>query len=322
MSEAASTPATSAALPESTGSAQALLDPTTLHAIASLDLRARLVADALFAGAHRSRRFGASTEFAEHKLYTPGDDLRRLDWRVMGRLDKHYVRRTEDETRTDVVIIADTSGSMAYRGGARGKETHSKLDVAKTLAAAIATIASHQQDAAGISLFAADEHAQLPARARTDTLAHIGALLMRAEAKGTSQLAATLDAVTQRWRRKAVVVVISDLIDTGAHALDALGVLRRRGGDAIVLQVLHDDELDFPFDGVVKFEDLEGSREVQVDAPLVRKAYLDELASFLRDCEQATARADGRYALVRTGSSVVEPLASVLELSKNAGGRR
>ncbi len=304
------TPSTSAT---TSTTASSLLSPETLHGIMPLDLRARIVADALFAGGHRSRRFGSSTEFAEHKVYTPGDDLRRLDWRVMGRLDKSYVRRTEDETRTDVVIVVDTSGSMAYAGGARGSVGPSKLDVARTLSAAVAFIALHQQDAPGVSLFAGHEHASLPARGRGDALGQIGELLVAARAEGPSSLASTLQAVTSRLRRKTVVVVVSDLIDAGPDALSALGVLRRRGGDAIVLQVLHDDELDFPFDGVVKFEDLEGDREVQVDAPLVRKAYLDELAKFLRDCERAAAACDARLGVCRVNASVVEVLAAVLD---------
>jgi uncharacterized protein (DUF58 family) len=309
-SAATSTTSSTQAPPTTTSS---LLSPATLHGIMPLDLRARIVADALFAGGHRSRRFGSSTEFAEHKVYTPGDDLRRLDWRVMGRLDKSYVRRTEDETRTDVVIVVDTSGSMAYAGGARGSIGASKLDVARTLAAAVAWIALHQQDAPGVSLFAGQEHASLPARGRGDALGQIGELLIKARAEGPSALATTLQAVTSRLRRKTVVVVVSDLIDAGPESLSALGVLRRRGGDAIVLQVLHDDELDFPFDGVVKFEDLEGDREVQVDAPLVRRAYLDELAVFRRDCDRAAAACDARLGVCRVNESVVEVLAAVLD---------
>jgi uncharacterized protein (DUF58 family) len=305
------------AAPASTSAAtttvSSLLSPATLHGITPLDLRARIVADALFSGGHRSRRFGSSTEFAEHKVYTPGDDPRRLDWRVMGRLDKSYVRRTEDETRTDVVIVVDTSGSMAYAGGARGSVGASKLDVARTLAAAVAFIAIHQQDAPGVSLFAGTEQSSLPARGRADALGQIGELLVAARAEGPSALGNTLRAIVSRLRKKSVVVIISDLIDAGPDALEALGVLRRRGGDAIVLQVLHDDELDFPFDGVVKFEDLEGDREVQVDAPLVRKAYLDELAAFLRDCERTAGASDARYALFRVGASIIEPLATALD---------
>jgi len=311
--EGVAAPASTSTSTTTATTVSSLLSPATLHGITPLDLRARIVADALFAGGHRSRRFGSSTEFAEHKVYTPGDDLRRLDWRVMGRLDKSYVRRTEDETRTDVVIVVDTSGSMAYAGGARGTVGASKLDVARTLAAAVAFIAIHQQDAPGVSLFAGTEQASLPARGRGDALGQIGELLVAARAEGPSALGDTLRAVASRLRKKSVVVVISDLIDAGPDALEALGVLRRRGGDAIVMQVLHDDELDFPFDGVVKFEDLEGDREVQVDAPLVRKAYLDELAAFLRDCERAAGASDARYAVFRVGASIVEPLAAALD---------
>lgn len=306
-------PAPSPAPPPASSGVSAMLAPETLHAIVPIELRARLVADALFAGGHRSRRFGSSTEFAEHKVYTPGDDIRRLDWRVMGRLDKSYVRRTEDETRTDVVIVVDTSNSMAYAGGARGTLGPSKLDVARTLAAATAFIALQQQDAPGVSLFAGEEHASLPPRGRGDALGQIGEVLLGAKADGGTALGATLRRVGERLRRKAVVVVISDLIDAGADALDTLGVLRRRGGEAMVMQVLHDDELDFPFDGVVKFEDLEGDREVQVDAPLVRKAYLAELAAFLGDVENRAGANDARYGLFRVGGSVVEPLGAILD---------
>ena len=290
-----------------------MLGPETLHGIMPIELRARIVADALFAGGHRSRRFGSSTEFAEHKVYTPGDDVRRLDWRVMGRLDKSYVRRTEDETRTDVLIVVDTSNSMSYAGGARGALGPSKLDVARTLAAATAFIALQQQDAPGVSLFAGNEHASLAPRGRGDALGHIGELLLTATADGKTELGATLRRVGDRLRRKAVVVVISDFIDAGTDALDALGVLRRRGGEAMVMHLMHDDELDFPFDGVVKFEDLEGDREVQVDAPLVRKAYLAELAAFLADVERQATGNDARYGLFRVGGSVVPPLRAILD---------
>jgi uncharacterized protein (DUF58 family) len=304
------------------GGGAALLSPATLHGIASLELRARLVADALFAGGHRSRRFGSSSEFAEHKLYTPGDDLRRLDWKVMGRLDRNYVRRTEDETRVDVAIVVDTSRSMAYAGGARGALSTSKLEVARTLAAAVGYIALHRGDAPGLSLFAGEERAHLPPRGRGDTLATMCAALVDVAADGQTSLRQALERVGERARRKTVVVVISDFVDCSGESLQALAVLRRQGGEAIVLQVMHEDELDFPFDGVVKFEDLEGPREVQLEAPLVRDAYLDELRHFLADVEGAVARADGRYALVRCDRSVVEPLAHALDDVPRAGGRR
>ena len=162
-------------------------------------------------------------------------------------------------------------------------------------------------------MFAGSESIFLPPRARGDALEALTGALSVAVADGRTSLAETLHKVGSRLRKRAVVVVISDLIDAGADALDALGVLRRRGGDAIVIQVLHDDEVDFPFDGVVKFEDLEGDREVQVDAPLVRQAYLAELRNFLNDVENACAKNDARYALCRTHANVVQILAAALD---------
>lgn len=316
----AATAKTAADLSTSSLSDEAMLSPSVLHQLSSLQLRARLVADAILSGSHRSRRFGSSAEFAEHKLYAPGDDIRFLDWKVMARKDRLYVRRTEDETRTDVIVVVDTSNSMAYAGGATGRLTNSKLEVARTLAAAVSHVAIRSQDAPGLALFADGERLWMPPRGRADALPQVMAELGRIDATGKTALADALEAVSSRLRRKAVVVVISDLIDCTAESLDALGVLRRRGCDAVVLQVMHEDELDFPYDGVVKFEDLEGDREVQVDAPLVRKAYLEELRRFLDDAEARCASNDARYALVRTDTSVVPPLANVL--ANRMGGAR
>jgi uncharacterized protein (DUF58 family) len=280
-----------------------------------------MVADALFAGGHRSRRFGSSAEFAEHKPYAPGDDLRRLDWKVMARQNRSYIRRTEDETRTDIVVVVDTSMSMAYAGGARGALTTSKLEVAKTLAAALAYVAQHRADAPGLSLFAGVERAHLPPRGKSDALAQVCSALLATEADGKTALAEAVERVCERLKRKAIVVVISDFIDCTPDSLAALGVLRKRGGEAIVMQVLHEDEVDFPFDGVVKFEDLEGHRDVQVDAPLVREAYLEELRRFLTEIETACGDNDARYALCRTDRSPVEALAHALSAGVDVGGR-
>jgi uncharacterized protein (DUF58 family) len=197
-------------------------------------------------------------------------------------------------------------------GGARGADTTAKLEVAKTLAASAAYVAQHRADAAGLALFAGDERGWLPPRGKTDAFSQICGALAGVEAGGPTALADALATVSDRLRRKAVVVVISDFIDCGGASLDALGVLRKRGGDAIVLQVLHEDEVDFPFDGVVKFEDLEGTREVQVDAPLVKQAYLAELARFLADVEGACGKNDARYALCRCDRPPAEALARAL----------
>lgn len=293
-----------------------LLSAQTLSGIASLELRARIVGEGVLAGVHRSRRFGSSSEFAEHKLYSPGDDLRRLDWKAYARMDRFFVRRYEDETNLEVVLVVDTSGSMAYAGGARGSFSLSKLEAARTLAASVAWIASQHSDAPGLSLFAGAESASLPARARRD---HLGALfdaLERARPDGKTELLGALERIADRLVRRALVVVISDLIDCRAEALGPLGVLRRRGCDVVILQTLDRDELDLPFDGVVRFEDLEGDREVQVDVPLVRDAYLEELRRFLDGMAAEAARLDLRLHLAPTDASPVATLTAALEGSR------
>jgi uncharacterized protein (DUF58 family) len=297
-----------------------LLEPRTIYGIAPLELRARVVGDGALAGVHRSRRFGSSSEFAEHKLYAPGDDLRRLDWKAYARMDRYFVRRYEDETNLEVALIVDTSGSMAYAGGARGAFSVQKLEAARTLAAGVAWIASQHSDAPGLSLFAGDERAELPPRARRD---HLGALfetLERARPDGETHLEEALRRVGERLVRRALVVVISDLIDCTPASLAPLGVMRRRGCDVIILQTLDRDELELPFDGVVRFEDLEGEREVQVDAPLVREAYLEELKKFLDGMSAEAARLDLRFHLAPTDESPVVTLTRALEGSRLTRG--
>lgn len=308
--------------PASVARGSELLSAATLYGISPLELRARVIAQSVSAGAHKSKRYGSSSQFAEHKVYAPGDDLRRLDWKAFARMDRYFVRRYEDETALEVVIIVDTSGSMAYAGGARGALSLAKLEAARTLAASLAWIALHTGDAAGVTLFAAANSEALPPRGRSSQLAAILDVLERAQAEGKSEFAAVLARVGEAVVRRSLIVVISDLIDAPLSALAPLGVLRRRGSDVIVLQTLDRDELDLPFDGVVRFEDLEGDREMQVDVPLVREAYLEEMQRFLDDAAAACARLDVRWQLAPTDVSPVDILRRALHGHRLAGGDR
>jgi uncharacterized protein (DUF58 family) len=305
-------------------SSAALLSASTVYGIAPLELRARVVADGVVAGVHKSRRFGSSSEFAEHKIYAPGDDVRRLDWKAYARVDRYFVRRYQDETHLDVAIVLDTSGSMAYAGGARGTVSIGKLEAARTLAAAIAWIAAHTGDAAGVTLFAGDHSSaeHLPPRGRSSQLAAIIDVLERARPDGGTDVGAVLERVGQRLARRSLVVVISDLIDTPVTSLATLGVMRKRGSDVIVLQTLDRDELELPFDGVVRFEDLEGDREIQVDVPLVREAYLEEMKRFLDEAAAECGRLDVRWHLAPTDASPVATLTHALDGHRIAGGAR
>ncbi len=298
-----------------------LLDAATVHQLAPLSLRARTVAEGMLVGTHKSRRFGSSSEFAEHKVYAPGDDTRHLDWRAYARMDRFYVRRYEEETNLDIFLVVDASKSMAYAGGAKGDVTASKLDVARTYASAVAYLAHRQSDATGLTVFwgAAKEPTHLPPKARRDRLLALYEALLQTEASGNTLAVEALEQVSARMRRRALVVVISDLLDVGTDILGPLGALRARGADVLLLHTLHDDELTFPFDGVVRFEDLEGEREAQVDAPGIRDAYLEEIGKWLKEIEAGVAKRDLRYTLAPSGAAPAEILAKAL-LQMGSGG--
>lgn len=303
-------------------SGRRLLAAEDIFGLASLEARARVIADGVLIGAHRSRRFGSSTEFAEHKLYSPGDELKHLDWKTYARTDRYFVRRYEEEANLDVYLVVDSSGSMAYAGGARGTFGISKLDYAATLAAAVSWLSSRRSDAVSLSLFAGGEVSFLPPRARLDHLAELLSRLELVRAEGPTEAAEVLEVLASRITRRALIVLISDLLDVGEAPLGPLGMLRRRGADVLLLHTLDKDELEFPFDGVVRFEDLEGDREVQVDAPGVRDAYLQELRAFLERMKAESARRDLRYHLARTDASPVELLREALGSSRLLKGRR
>lgn len=289
-----------------------LLSAADALGIASLELRARAVAEGVLAGAHRSRRLGASTEFADHKLYAPGDELKRLDWKAYARVDRFYVRRYEEETNLDVYLVVDASGSMAYAGGAQGTYRHSKLDYAATLAAAIAWLAGRRSDGVGLSIFAGEEQTSLLPSARRASGAELLRCLETMQARGPTALLDTLEQVGRRLHRNTLIVVLSDLLEVRADALDPLAVLRRRGADVLLLHTLDRDELDFPFDGVVRFEDMEQERAVQVDASGVRAAYLDELRAFLAQMQRGAHERDLRYCLAPTDGPPAELLRRAL----------
>lgn len=293
---------------EAVPSSGPLLSAADIFQLASLEARARLIAEGVWLGGHKSRRFGSSTEFAEHKLYAPGDEIKHLDWRTYARTDRYFVRRYEEETNLDLYLVLDVSGSMAYAGGARGAFGISKLRYGATLMAAYAWLALRRSDAVSLTLFAGGEEAHIPPRARSDQLGVILHALEHADARGRTAPDEVLGALAARISRRSLIVLCSDLLDAGEAPLSALGVLRKRGCDVQVLHLLDPDELEFTFDGVVRFEDLEGDRQIQVDAPGVREAYLAELARFLEDIRHACATRDLRYLPLRSDQSPVEAM--------------
>jgi len=316
-----------------------LLDPKTLASLGHLQLRARRVVEGVLTGLHRSARQGQAVEFAEHKEYAPGDEIRHIDWRVYARADKHYVKKFEVETDLRAWVVVDASASMAY-----GRDRPSKLEVAKMLAASLAYLFQRQQDRVGLVIAGGDVDA--PSAAREAALvtvpdeapfdgrlpdglrrylppgasqAHLQAFtdtLEKTVARGATSLAPALDFVAEQARRRALVFLVSDLFDPTGESLRALSRLRARKCEVTAFHVLDPDELDFPFEDPTEFVALEGDARVEANPAAVKAGYLQELRAFLADTSRTLRRADVEYALVRTDA----PLDGVL--LEYAAGRR
>lgn len=292
-----------------------LLDPVALGKVGTLALRARTIVDGALAGLHRSPHYGSSVEFAEHKEYTPGDEIRHLDWKAWGRLDRFYVKRFERETELDAYLVLDSSGSMGYGpGAAAGRPT--KLEYAAQLAASLAYLLIRQQDKVGLFVAGGRDSVYVPPRARPthlhDLLAQLEGMLA-AGARGPTTIAAALDRIAERaGRRRSLVVVLSDLFDRSPELPRMLRRLRVMRHDVAVLQILDPDELDLPFEGVTLFESLEDDRRVMADPEKVRAAYLTELGGFLDSMRSACRDGGVEYHLVSTRDPLERTLADFL----------
>jgi uncharacterized protein (DUF58 family) len=252
------------------------LDPAILNKITRLELRARTIVEGFLAGMHKSPYHGFSVEFAEHREYAPGDDLRHLDWKVYGRSDRLYLKEYELETNLRTHILLDASESMDYRSGKR-----SKLEVASLLAASMTYLILRQQDAVGLACFSRDIGYRLTPHSGMGALHPLLAGLASARAGQTTDLGLVLDRVAERVRNKSLILLVSDLLDKPAAILKGLQHLSHRRHDVIVFHVLDEYEVKFPFERMTLFEGMEEMPKVIVDPRPIRKAYLAELEAFL-----------------------------------------
>jgi len=233
------------------------VDPQTLAKIKSLELVARTVVDGFINGLHRAPYLGFSLDFAEHRGYEPGDDLRRVDWRLFARSDRYYVKQFEADTNANVVVALDVSRSMAF--ASRGL---SKFDYGRYLAASLTYFSHQQRDRVGLITFDEQILDYVPASAK-----HLEVVLHALDRRGpgkTGQLAAPVLRATERLRRRGIVAIISDLYDEPQAIVEAIRPLRFRGHDVAVFHVLDPAEIDFPYEEPSSFEDLESGDKVPV----------------------------------------------------------
>lgn len=274
------------------------LSPEVVAGLATLELKARTIVEGLLLGLHRSPFRGSSVEFAEYRQYMPGDDPSTVDWKVFARSDRHYVKKFEHDTNVDVQLLVDTSASMAYRSGTG----MTKLQYAQCLTAALAYLLTGQRDAVGLGLYDNRLRDYVPSAVKAGQLTRLLIALDHATPGEASDTAAALKQVTDRLRRRGLIVVCSDLLDDQARVIDGLRLLRARGMEVVVFHVLDDAELNFPFEGAGTFHDVETGEEVLTHGASVRQSYLDAVGAW-RDTYVAELRGAGiDYQLARTNS--------------------
>jgi uncharacterized protein (DUF58 family) len=276
---------------------QSVLTPATVAAIDDLELAARLVVEGARSGSHRSPFHGFTAEFSQHRPYRPGDDLKYLDWKLLGRTDRLYSRQFRETTSLSVMVVVDTSASMSFPEAAGDV---SKFRYASILAAAIAWLVIGQGDSAGVMTTNGDRLTYVPAKGGRPHLRSVLAQIARLEPAGAWALDRAIARGADLLRRRGVVLVISDFYDAGDSTFRELRRVARRGHDVALLQVLSRPEIDFPYAAHLEFEDLESGERRVVDAGAAGREYRSAVAEFLTRCRRQ-AHGDGiDYALMPT----------------------
>jgi uncharacterized protein (DUF58 family) len=293
------------------------LHPEAIARIARLELRARAVVEGVLAGLHTSPYKGQSVEFLQHREYVRGDDLRRVDWKVWGRQDRLYVKEFEEETNLRVTLLVDGSASMNYASGPLGK-----YDYAATLAASLAWLALSHGDAVGCSVFDDKIRASVPPRTKRSHLASVVEVLETPRAGRPTAFMPVLRSLAETLPRRGLVMVISDLLGDRDGVFQGMQLLRKRGHDIVLLHVMDDDELDFPFEGPTRFEGLEVPDHLACNPRALREGYLAAVGEFLAAVRRRAADVKCDYSLIRTGEPVDAALVKFLSRRSTAGVER
>jgi len=317
----------SAIRPQSERRLPGAVTPELIARLAGLDVQARTIVEGFVSGLHRSPHHGFSVEFAEHREYLPGDDLRYVDWKVYGKSDRIYLKQYEEETNFACHLLLDVSDSMRYRAPAlpeRPAAVLSKLQYAVSLAAAIGYLVTRQQDAVGLMTFSESIEGHLAPSSRGS---HLGELFRRLEATGPGRVLSfdetpggeseteadgiierVLVEASQRMRRRGLVIVLSDLFDDPASLLRGFKRLKHGRHDVRVLQVIDRAEEQFPFDDPTHFRGLEHSGERRIEPRALQQAYCEEFTRFLKSVQAGVRGMGMQIVTVRTD----EPLDGAL----------
>ena len=295
--------------------AQRLLDPASLAKVAGLVVRARMIVEGSITGLHRSPFHGSSVEFAEHREYVAGDDIRHIDWKVFGRSDRFYIKQFEEETNLRVQLVLDASESMTYGSGAM-----TKLDYARTLAASLAYLILGQHDAVGALVFDDEIRAEAPISQSRSHLQDLVTILSQQSGQDATDIGQVLANVSDRLKRRCLIVLLSDLFDDQDRLVHGLRRLRHAGHDVLVLHIMDPDELNFPFTRMTLFEGLEDLPVQLADPDAVREAYLVEVREFMRNLRRDFRNSGIQYQLADCSLGFDQVLREALV--RRVGGRK
>ena len=289
-------------------------DPDGLSRVGNMELVARQVVEGFLTGRHRSPYHGFSVEYLDHRSYSPGDEIRTLDWKILARTDRYFVKLFQDETNLRAYILLDCSRSMAFKSGAL-----SKVEYGSYLAAALAYLMIHQNDAVGLVLFDSEIRQFLSPRARPTQFRRILELLDNDSAREDTDVGAVLHEVAERIRRRGLVILISDLIDDVDKVSNGLQHFRHDQHEVIVFQVMDDAELTFPYDRLTRFKDIEGAGRVVANPKSLRNRYLARMQTFLEGLQAACFERGISYNLAITKEPYDHFLAAYLEKRARLG---
>lgn len=283
-----------------------LLDPQILGKISGLELKAREVVEGFISGLHKSPYHGFSVEFAEHREYVPGDDIRHIDWKVYARSDRFYIKQYEEETNLIVYLLVDVSESMKY-----GQKI-SKKDYGSYLAASLAYLTLKQQDSVALATFHEDLEKYVPPSGNISHLKYICQELIREPAREKTNIGTILHRVAEKIKRRGIIILISDMLDDLENILFGLRHLRHKRHDVILFHVLDYDEVHFPFEELSKFIGMEEDQEILMNPKAIRDSYLKEMNGFCEALNAGCMRNRVDYVRLDTSQNLDVALSSYL----------
>ena len=288
------------------------LDPRTLARISGLDLRARLIVEGLMTGMHRSPYQGASVEFAQHRPYVFGDDIRHVDWKVLGKTDRVYLKQYIEETNLHLICVVDASESMGYGTIEVDGKTWTKYDHATAIAASLSYMAIQQQDSVGLAVFDNQLKKYLKpsnSPAQWKTITHELTIVPRTAKTGTGHV---LDQLAEKLTHRSLIVVLSDFFDDMDAIKKGLTHLRYKKHEMMVFQVLDPMEVDFPFEDVTLFKGLEGLGDLLTEPRALREGYLEQLRMFTDDLKKMCRGMNIDFTRMNSGDPLDVALSSFL----------